>query len=371
MTLFFLENFLSFVEIIRYKISNTNCTIMKKFLLSLMALVGTIAAIAQISDGVSATLQNGETTSVFYGYDSFKDAVAAAPEEGSVITLSPGAFSNPGAITKSMKIYGAGFEKDASNNISETRVNGDLTITSTDEFSPVVRIEGIYYTGQAVINGTQLVANTEIIKCSFGYFYNRAETNNIIIRQCYIRNWVNGQDKKTTAFVVANCWLRGMEPNFAAGSQVSVDHCIIVDSWDSQGPYFYTNNIINPAHYYRFSAGATCYNNVCSNNKLDVGGNNVCEGNYDQSLWTDCKTLFADGQDNWDYATEDGTPRTWELANPDTYVGTDGTPCGVTGGNFPWNPIPSTPRIISTSVDSKSEPGKLKVSIKAEARPLE
>lgn len=343
---------------------------MKKFFLSLVALVGTIAASAQISDGVSATLQNGETTSVFYGYDSFKDAVAAAPEEGSIITLSPGAFSNPGALTKSMKIYGAGFEKDATNNISETRVNGDLTITSTDEFSPVVRIEGIYYTGHAVINGTQLVANTEIIKCSFGNFYNRAETNNIIIRQCYIREWVRGESNKTTAFVVANCWLGGAE-RFAAGSQVSVDHCIIVDGWYSQGPYFYTNNIINPAHYYRFSAGATCYNNVCSNNKLDVGGNNVCEGNYDLSLWTDCKTLFADGQDNWDYATEDGTPRTWVLADPETYVGTDGTPCGVTGGNFPWNPIPSTPRIISTSVDSKSEPGKLKVSIKAEARPLE
>ena len=343
---------------------------MKKFFLSLVALVGTIAAYAQISDGVSATLQNGEITSVFYGYDSFKDAVAAAPNEGSVITLSPGAFSNPGVLTKSMKIYGAGFEKDASNNISETRVNGDLTITSTDEFSPVVRIEGIYYTGQAVINGTQLVANTEIIKCSFGYFYNRAETNNIIIRQCFIRNWINGEYNKTTAFVVANCWLRGIE-KFAAGSQVSIDHSIIVDDYYSQGPYYYTGNIIHPTHAYRFSAGATCYNNVCSNNKLDVGGNNVCEGNYDQSLWTDFQTLFADGQNDLNYTTEDGTPRTWVLADPETYVGTDGTPCGVTGGNFPWNPIPSTPRIISTSVDSKSEPGKLKVSIKAEARPLE
>ena len=85
----------------------------------------------------------------------------------------------------------------------------------------------------------------------------------------------------------------------------------------------------------------------------------------------DWASLFADGQNNLNYTTDDGVPRTWVLAEPTKYVGSDGTPCGVTGGDFPWNPIPATPRIISTSVDAKSEAGKLKVTIKAEARPIE
>ena len=60
-----------------------------------------------------------------------------------------------------------------------------------------------------------------------------------------------------------------------------------------------------------------------------------------------------------------------ELSAPTTFKGLDGEPCGVTGGMYKWNPIPSTPRILSTSVDAKSENGKLNVIIKAEARPIE
>ncbi|MBQ2536556.1 MAG: hypothetical protein II549_06625, partial [Bacteroidaceae bacterium] len=83
------------------------------------------------------------------------------------------------------------------------------------------------------------------------------------------------------------------------------------------------------------------------------------------------KKLFADEQDNLTYLDADGNPRKWVLAEPTVYVDAEGTPCGVTGGDFPWNPIPATPRIISTSVDAKTTPGTLKVSIKAEARPIE
>ena len=72
-----------------------------------------------------------------------------------------------------------------------------------------------------------------------------------------------------------------------------------------------------------------------------------------------------------EYLDAEGNPRNWVLADPTAYVDAEGTPCGVTGGEFPWNPIPATPRIISTSVDAKSEAGKLKVTIKAEARPIE
>lgn len=52
---------------------------MKKLFLSIIALATSTVGYAQLSDGVSATLQAGETTTMFYGYDAFKDAIAAAP----------------------------------------------------------------------------------------------------------------------------------------------------------------------------------------------------------------------------------------------------------------------------------------------------
>lgn len=356
---------------------------MKKLFLSIIALVGTVSASAQISDGVTATLQNGETTTVFYGFDAFKDALAAAPDAGGIITLSPGAFSNPGAISKTLKIYGAGFIKDAVNNISETRVNGNLTITSTDALVPVVRIEGVYFVNDFVIEGAQAVANTEVIKCSFDHFYNNVETNNTIIRQSYIRGSLLGRNKLTTGLVVANCWIGGRissnyytDDKFATGSSGTINHCIIAFYYNgSYGsdyfPFDYRNNIVNYCSNC-CGAGSTCYNNVGWESRFSCGGQNTSVNNYDVALWTNWKTLLADGQDNLDFFIKDTTtPRTWVLAEPTTYVGLDGTPCGVTGGDFPWNPIPATPRILSTSVDAKTTPGTLKVSIKAEARPLE
>ena len=346
---------------------------MKKFFLTIIALVGSVACYAQLSDGVSATLQAGKTTTVFYGYDAFKDAVAAAPADAvSTIILSPGAFNNPGVISKSLKIYGAGFLPDVVNNISETRVVGDFYISSTEDFTPVVRMEGVYIVAQLILNGKQTISNTEIVKCSFANYYNRTETHNTIIRQSYIRDRLKGEGYKATDFFISNCYFVMIDEGFAAGSNLVADHCVITDGYYRMGVCLYSNNIINPSHGYRIQAGSTCYNNVCGNEKLDVGGSNVCEGNYDKSQWTDFKTLFADGQDNLDFfVTETTTPRTWVLADPTTYVGTDGSPCGVTGGDFPWNPIPATPRILSTSVDAKTTPGTLKVSVKAEARPLE
>ena len=65
---------------------------MKKLLLLLFALAGAVSANAQLSDGVSATLIDGDTTKVFYGYDSFRNAYAAAKQTGCTISAEPWCF---------------------------------------------------------------------------------------------------------------------------------------------------------------------------------------------------------------------------------------------------------------------------------------
>lgn len=341
---------------------------MKKFFLTIIALVGAVAGYAQISDGVTATLQAGETTTVFYGYDAFKDAVAAAPIDGvSTITLSPGGFGNPGDLSKNLKVYGAGFQDDTENNVSKTNVSGDLYIKSTNDITPVVRLEGINVSNNIIMSGTQTISGTEIVKCGFSNFYNRVETENTIIRQSYCRGAVRGENNKSTHFLAVNCYIGAWINQFGAGSDVGIDHCILTqNSWDSFGPYFYSNNVFNTGAFYT-TAGSTFFNNVGPVAKFS-GSDVTSSGNYNQ---TNYAAVFADGQNDLNYNDADGKPRTWKLADGTTYVGTDGSPCGVTGGDYPWNPIPATPRIIQTSVDAKSEAGKLKVTVKAEARPIE
>ena len=49
--------------------------------------------------------------------------------------------------------------------------------------------------------------------------------------------------------------------------------------------------------------------------------------------------ILADGE-NADYSPT----RTFELKDPETYVGTDGTPIGLSGGAG-WNKVPSNPYV--------------------------
>lgn len=59
---------------------------MKKLMTLLLAFMG-LTANAQQTDQLTATLQAGDQTTVFYGIEAFKQAVEASPE-GGVITLS-------------------------------------------------------------------------------------------------------------------------------------------------------------------------------------------------------------------------------------------------------------------------------------------
>ena len=101
---------------------------MKKILLSIIALCCTMAAGAQQTDQISAILQvEDQTPQVFYGASALKSAIAAAPNSGGVITLSSGLF-NAIDITKDVKIFGAGFETDADNDVALTNINGGFNV---------------------------------------------------------------------------------------------------------------------------------------------------------------------------------------------------------------------------------------------------
>ena len=76
---------------------------MKKTLLLLVAIALTSAKM--MAEGLTATLQQGETMTAFYGVNAFVDAYNAA-EDGAVITLSEGQFNDVSSIEKSITVIG-------------------------------------------------------------------------------------------------------------------------------------------------------------------------------------------------------------------------------------------------------------------------
>ena len=148
---------------------------MKKTILLLVAIVLTSAKM--MAEGLTATLQQGETMTAFYGVNAFVDAYNAA-EDGAVITLSEGKFNDVSSIEKSIAVIGNmafdvdGYEKTY---LSGTTVNADS-----------VTLEGIYFTGTVNLGD---INNCHIKRCrignTLGYVRNTVHTNTLI-DQCVI-----------------------------------------------------------------------------------------------------------------------------------------------------------------------------------------
>lgn len=110
------------------------------------------------------------------------------------------------------------------------------------------------------------------------------------------------------------------------------------------GPWYYTNTVIN-----RFITNLVACATIVSVLKAFIERSGTYANcYYDYTNWA---TLFGDEQNNLNYLK--GTePRSFTIA--DTYMGNDGTVVGLHGGTYGWDKIPSTPRIISSTIDSKT-----------------
>ena len=356
---------------------------MKKLFLFIIALVGTVPSFAQISDGVTATLQNGAITTVYYGIDAFKTAITNA-QDGGIITLSSGTFNVPDNIDKSVRIYGAGMEDDATTNIAKTYLVGGINIKGVEGVQKDnIYMEGLYINGSIYIENTDddLIENLKVVKCRFAGLDCRENSNHFILRQCRIEGSIGGSSSVATGMMVQNCYITGRIGGFATESAVLFDHCLSVLWTDAD----YENNR-NDAHVYKncilrykdsyhasgLKTGAVAVNCMGCYGYMKSNGNTLTNCYTDQSsALPTYGELFADGQNDLDYYIKDTTtPRTWKLVAPETYVGDDNTQIGPAGGEFAWDFIPSTPRITQSNIASKTVDGKLSISIKAEARPV-
>ena len=312
---------------------------MKKILLSIVALCCTVVAGAQNSSQiVSAILQTGDVTTIYYGQDALKNAYNAAVN-GSVITLTSGLFNPPtdSNIQKSISIYGAGFEDNSAPGVVRTSIWGGINFLADTDGNPLydVRLEGVFVNGNINVRDVQ---NLIIAKCYMGTLYfTETGVSGLEVRQSRINGDINLNNKLIGGLSVKNCHISGFVKYLLAGSQVSLDHCILsarnTYDWD-HAAVFYTNCI------FRDNGGVHANAYLERNVFVEIGGiSNVTS--IDNWFSVNLSTLFADGFTNMDY----NESRTFELADPNEYKGTDGTPVGVTGGEYPWYKVPSIPYV--------------------------
>ncbi len=327
---------------------------MKKYLLSIIALCCTVVAGAQETDQISAVLQVGnETPQVFYGAGALKNALAAAPNSGGVITLTSGLF-NAVDITKDVKIFGAGFETDVDNDIMLTNINGGFNVNLPEEIAAPhgISLEGVYVNGDITVKSA--VDGFSLTKSSVSTLTFQAAATRCVVTQSYIRYAINGGHD----LYVQNSYVRGHSINvFNDESHILFNHCIITDGYffDGANARFNCTNCIVDASYLNYRGLQTF--NYC----LIVP--NFTQGGSSLNNWVNvgAANVFED-ESNCNYTSS----RTFILKNPDTYIGSDGTQVGVHGGDFPWNKIPGTP--IVKNLDATVSGTNLGVTYEAEVR---
>lgn len=343
---------------------------MKKLLLMLAFSAITVAMWAQ-SDVMTATLQHGNTTSVFKGASALTQAHNAAVD-GDVITLSDGTFTATN-ITKSVTIYGAGFEKNTETGTAITTINGNVYIGVANATLSDVKLEGLYFTANVyaanISNSTTAQLKNFTMKkcCVVSDLLFNSNVENVNILQCKLNSIKGTKTVIANGLLVANCYIVNKVFIFSTQSNVLLDHSII-------GSYY--NNGSSGADEMNYSAftwtscmllGGGSYSSPRSTGKNCVVKNCVSSGwstdigvTYENCYTVNPGSLFADAT-NASY-TEN---RTFELIAPETYVGTDGTPVGPSGG-LGWNKVPATP--VVKSLDLEVNGNTLNVTYEAEVR---
>lgn len=300
---------------------------MKKMLFSIVMLCSAIAGKSQ-SDVYTATLQHGDEVKVFYGTGALSQAVTAA-EDGDAINLSAGNF-NGVTINKAVSVYGAGYEENEESGTGVTLITtGGLAVSCSD-----VHLEGIRVNGNINFNA---VSNVSITKCYWNGSDLYNPTSVIEISKCVIIGNINCRNVNHQGMRVLNSVLGSLR-NVTLDSRIQVDHCIVYD--DYSGPLLYTNSLLVNAFVYSsaIAENSTVYNCVIIAN---IPANRVVENCYVVPL----ADIFTDGE-NYNYTPE----RTYELKNPEEWIGTDGTQCGLYGGEG-WSKIPATPVLKNMTVE--------------------
>lgn len=339
---------------------------MKKILFLFVALVSMSASM--YADGLTATLQQGDKMTAFYGVNAFKDAYEAA-SDGAVITLSSGKFNDVATIEKSITIYGT-YAFDAAS--AETTLLGSMTIGANN-----VKVEGIYFSGILTLGE---ISDCQIKRCWVQKELTSTATHtNTVVDQCVII--ADKAVAKGNNYCIKNSTISEFTGMNMPSNMAYITNCVV---WVWSGaPYaIYKNNILmsefstveclSPKEFYYNIILSGYTRNTTHTTKIIFRDGCVNQGNIDNLNWRDYYNenhIFYDANGNpVSSSNAKGSLPADDMKEGKTPLGQDGTVVGIKGGTG-FSEYPSIPRIISKEIDSNTDDkGKLNVKITVQAQ---
>lgn len=318
---------------------------MKKIIISLFALFA--VSMNVFADGMTATLQHGDQTTPYFGYDAFVNAYNAAVD-GDVIILSAGTFSDVKEIRKSIKLIG--------NYAMEDKPSERTTLGVAKIYTDNVTIESLSLGELCIYRDNCTVVRSMIVTLS------GSSHNNTLVDQCVIKH--EDAMKDANNYTIKNSTICRFSSMNKSSNTVFITNCCIYyfigyNSYSKRPYAIYKNNFLGidylgyNSETYTATAPSEFYNNIF----FRIG--------------TQQKVVsieFGDGCANSGnfYNSDKATDYPLVYPNLDASFGNgqDGTPIGVTGGTG-FNPYPNIPRITETTIDSYGNTtGKINVEIK-------
>ena len=360
---------------------------MKRIVLWVVSLVLVSANV--FADGLTATLQQGERMTPFYGVDAFKQAYAAA-DSGAVITLSAGTFNDVDTIAKSIKVIG-NYAFDASS--PETTILTRAIIAANK-----VTIDGIYFSGSVTLGNIEDCKIVHSwIENTLAYSSTSAWHTNTIVDQCVIKN--ETAIKQGRNYTIKNSTINKFGAYNTSANIAYITNCVIydfvynhnnpssndtgIDIYPSIPVAIYKNNVLgidvtcyryyltssyrhfyyynvyfsSPSEFYYNIYAMTYYQYATSSYYYTYDGSNVYYKSGCQNAGNTKKTRSS---------VVSGTQYPAVLTNPG--YGQDGTLRGPQGGTG-FSSYPSIPRVTSKTIDSNTDAdGKLNVKITVKAQ---
>lgn len=351
---------------------------MKKLFLSLVAL--TMATMSYAQSSVLATLSHEGEISTFYGAGALKRAHAVA-KHGDVITLSSGSFQAVD-ITKAVTIRGAGMQVDTIAKIYPSVIVGKYVINVADTLEQHLTMEGVYCDDNTVTVYNKL-KNATFIKSRFYEFtsvYGEANgygfMTNLAFIHCKIAKHFNSQNGGSTVSFV-NSVIMNPYVGYKDYTNSSFEFTNCVIGWNDSYSNCYPNN---SSHYAIYRNCIFAYPTPSSTPRCYLSKTNLiynCLGICPYSMFTNFSlqafSLYTTGSVSNVFKTWGGTyndVQSFELKDEakTKYLGDDGKELGIYGGNLPFTPNPTNPKITKFNVASKSTAdGKLSVDIEVKA----
>ena len=327
---------------------------MKKILLSVIALVGTMSTFAQ--NALVASLSHGTNVQMFYGNTALQEAVNVA-ESGDIINLSSGTFLSAD-IKKAITLRGVGIVGD-----NPTYILNNFTIEIPTEDANRFMMEGIRCQGTMFTKGT--FANPYFVKCQFKAVQNASESDavtNKMFVNCKIVGNTNVGANDSYYFV--NSFVTGIA-HYQNASLTAVN-CVLntgvygLTQSDFYNCIFYTTRYTESKLPTGTKATNCYFVEYDGDSYAYTPFNDECV-NCGRFKYTEMFKTFT-GRNYTDAETFELTDEAKAI-----YLGTDGKEIGLYGGLQPYNLKPSYPLISTMTVGEQTDAnGQLNVTIEVE-----